>query len=76
MNEKELKKQLKKVADYPSSKADGVDEEFSRELADQADLEAQARANAADERQKNNNWGWDKSILAQVKNEQLIKHFD
>ncbi|MCM3544546.1 YfhD family protein [Priestia megaterium] len=55
MNEKELKKQLKKVADYPASKADGVDEEFSRELADQDDLEAQARANAADERQKNKN---------------------
>ncbi|MDC7771058.1 YfhD family protein [Priestia megaterium] len=55
MNEKELKKQLKKVADYSSSKADGVDEEFSRELADQDDLEAQARANAADERQKKQN---------------------
>ncbi|KKI89002.1 hypothetical protein WQ54_27590 [Bacillus sp. SA1-12] len=33
-------------------KRDGVDEEFSRELADQADLEAQARANAANQRQQ------------------------
>jgi YfhD-like protein len=31
-------------------KSDGVDEEFSRELADQADMEAQARANAANQR--------------------------
>ncbi len=35
-------------------KRDGVDEEFSRELADQADLEAQARANAANQRQGKN----------------------
>lgn len=33
-------------------KRDGVDEEFSRELADQEDLEAQARANAANQRQQ------------------------
>jgi hypothetical protein len=32
-------------------KSDGIDEEFSRELADQDDLEAQARADAADKRQ-------------------------
>ncbi|MFC0273832.1 YfhD family protein [Metabacillus herbersteinensis] len=32
-------------------KSDGVDEEFSREIADQADMEAQARANAANQRQ-------------------------
>jgi len=31
-------------------KSDGKDVEFSRELADQADLEAQARANAANQR--------------------------
>nr|WP_082804756.1 YfhD family protein [Rossellomorea vietnamensis] len=31
-------------------KSDGVDEEFSSELADQADMEAQARANAANQR--------------------------
>ncbi|MFC0190306.1 YfhD family protein [Fictibacillus aquaticus] len=30
----------------------GVDVEYSRELADQDDLEAQARAQAADSRQK------------------------
>ncbi|RWS41773.1 YfhD family protein [Bacillus mycoides] len=32
--------------------ADGIDVEFSRELADHNDLEANARANAADARQK------------------------
>ncbi|OUC00546.1 YfhD family protein [Bacillus thuringiensis serovar canadensis] len=31
---------------------DGIDVEFSRELADHNDLEANARANAADARQK------------------------
>ena len=31
-------------------KSDGIDEEFSQELADQEDLEAQARANAANQR--------------------------
>ena len=31
-------------------KTDGVDVEFSREIADQADMEAQARANAANQR--------------------------
>jgi YfhD-like protein len=33
-------------------KSDGIDEEFSAELADQADLEAQARAEAANQRVK------------------------
>lgn len=33
-------------------KSDGVDEEYSAELADQEDLEAQARANAANQRVK------------------------
>ncbi|CAG9613282.1 YfhD family protein [Bacillus sp. AFS018417] len=32
--------------------SDGIDVEFSQELADQDDLEAQARADAADARQK------------------------
>ncbi|PEJ77549.1 YfhD family protein [Bacillus wiedmannii] len=32
--------------------ADGIDVEFSRELADHDDLEANTRANAADARQK------------------------
>lgn len=31
-------------------KSDGIDVEYSRELADQEDLEAQARANAANQR--------------------------
>jgi hypothetical protein len=35
-----------------SMKSDGRDVEFSRELADQDDLEAQARSNAADARAK------------------------
>jgi hypothetical protein len=34
-------------------KANGKDVEFNQELADQADLEAQARANAANQRVKN-----------------------
>lgn len=34
-------------------KSDGMDVEYSSELADQADLEAQARANAANQRVKN-----------------------
>jgi hypothetical protein len=44
---------------YPShnraagaSQANGLDVEYSSELADQDDLEAQARAQAADRRQK------------------------
>ncbi|MFD2630510.1 YfhD family protein [Oceanobacillus kapialis] len=32
--------------------SDGVDIEFSRELADEDDMEAQARSNAADRRAK------------------------
>lgn len=34
--------------------SDGIDEEYSVELADQDDIEAQARANAADRRAKKN----------------------
>lgn len=33
-------------------KRDGVDQEFSQELADQEDIEAQARSKAANQRQK------------------------
>ncbi|MCM2533873.1 YfhD family protein [Neobacillus pocheonensis] len=33
-------------------KSDGIDVEYSQELADQGDLEAQARANAANQRVK------------------------
>jgi hypothetical protein len=33
-------------------KSDGIDEEYSAELADHEDLEAQARANAANQRVK------------------------
>ena len=32
--------------------SDGIDEEYSEELADQADIEAQTRAKAADQRAK------------------------
>lgn len=38
-------------------KRDGVDQEFSQELADQEDIEAQARSNAANQRQKANKKG-------------------
>ncbi|WP_026581735.1 YfhD family protein [Bacillus sp. J33] len=34
-------------------KSDGIDVEFNRELADQEDLEAMARSNAANQRVKN-----------------------
>jgi hypothetical protein len=34
-------------------KSDGIDVEFSQELADHEDLEAQARSNAANQRVKN-----------------------
>ena len=37
---------------YAKTTADGRDIEFSQELADAADLEAQARSNAADKRAK------------------------
>lgn len=36
-------------------KSDGIDVEYSQELADHADLEAQARSNAANQRAKNIN---------------------
>ncbi|WP_409253164.1 YfhD family protein [Bacillus sp. SCS-153A] len=46
-------KNKNKLPQVPKNmKSDGVDEEFSRELADQADMEAQARANAANQRQQ------------------------
>ncbi|MDP4084776.1 MAG: YfhD family protein [Bacillota bacterium] len=35
-------------------KTDGIDVEYSAEIADQADLEAQARANAANQRVSTN----------------------
>lgn len=37
---------------YAKTTADGRDIEFSRELADKADMEAQARSQAADQRAK------------------------
>jgi hypothetical protein len=43
---------VKKKKNQKNIKPDGLDVEFSQELADQDDLEAQARANAADERAK------------------------
>ena len=46
-NRKNIQSQLSKNAI-----SDGIDVEYSAELADQADIEAQARANAADERAK------------------------
>lgn len=44
----------KKQDQYSKSvKSDGLNIEFSQELADKDDLEAQARSKAADARQKN-----------------------
>ncbi|WP_113929671.1 YfhD family protein [Bacillus sp. P14.5] len=49
-------KNKNKLPQVPKNmKTEGVDEEFSRELADQADMEAQARSNAANQRQKTTN---------------------
>ena len=42
----------KKKKNQKNIKPDGLDVEFSQEVADQADLEAQARSKAADERAK------------------------
>ena len=42
----------KKKKNQKNLKPDGLDVEFSQELADQADLEAEARANAANARAK------------------------
>nr|WP_313897342.1 YfhD family protein [Bacillus cereus group sp. BfR-BA-01380] len=43
---------MKKKNVQQNNVSDGIDVAFSRELADQDDLEAQARADAADARQK------------------------
>ncbi|MEH6892209.1 YfhD family protein [Bacillus sp. JJ864] len=43
---------MKKKNVQQNKVSDSIDVEFSRELADQDDLEAQARADAADARQK------------------------
>ncbi|MBE7120718.1 YfhD family protein [Bacillus cereus] len=43
---------MKKKTVNQNKVADDIDVEFSRELADHNDLEANARANAADARQK------------------------
>jgi len=46
-------KNTAKLPQVPKNmKSDGIDVEFSSELADQDDLEAQARSDAADARQK------------------------
>ena len=42
----------KKKSNQKNIRPDGLDVEFSQELADQNDLEAQARSKAADERAK------------------------
>lgn len=43
---------MKRANKQKEIKSDGLDVEFSQEVADNADLEAQARAKAADERAK------------------------
>lgn len=51
INTRRLCRMNKKNLGY-SKTSDGIDVEFSRELADHDDLEANARADAADARQK------------------------
>lgn len=46
----ELAENKKRRAERLNQESDGRDVEFSRELADHEDMEAQARATAADER--------------------------
>ena len=47
-------KNKQKLPQVPKNlKSDGLDVEYSSELADQEDIEAQARANAADHRAHN-----------------------
>ncbi|MFD1739680.1 YfhD family protein [Bacillus salitolerans] len=46
------KQSLPQTPSYAKLDSDGRDVEFSRELADQEDLEALARSNAADARAK------------------------
>jgi hypothetical protein len=47
------KNSLAQVPKNLKKESDGVYEEYSEELADEADVKAQARAKAADERQGN-----------------------
>ncbi|WP_154309364.1 YfhD family protein [Metabacillus lacus] len=49
---KDRKAKLPQVPENQKIQPDGIDEEFSKELADHDDVEAQARASAADERVK------------------------
>lgn len=44
------KNSLPQVPEALKNETDGTYEEYSREIADQADMEAQARANAANQR--------------------------
>ncbi|UII56636.1 YfhD family protein [Cytobacillus spongiae] len=53
-NGKNRAKNSKTLPQTPKNlKSDGVDVEFNKELADRDDLEAMARANAADQRANN-----------------------
>ncbi|MGW8460379.1 YfhD family protein [Bacillus atrophaeus] len=54
-NRDKNKQKLPQVPDAYKRQADGVYEEYSSELADSADREAQARMKAADNRAKNKN---------------------
>ncbi|MGM8215518.1 YfhD family protein [Bacillaceae bacterium W0354] len=52
---KNSKRSRKTMAQTPKNQlSDGRDIEYDQEFADENDLEAQARSNAADERAKNN----------------------
>ncbi|MBE3570087.1 MAG: YfhD family protein [Bacillales bacterium] len=53
-SQKTRDKNKQKLPQVPKNlKSDGRDVEYSQELADHADLEAQSRSNAADQRVKN-----------------------
>jgi hypothetical protein len=51
MGNNNINRNTQKLPKVPENlKSDGIDVEYSEELADQEDVEAQARANAADRR--------------------------
>lgn len=49
-NRNKNKQSLPQVPKALKNEPNGTDEEYSQEIADQADLEAQARSNAANQR--------------------------
>ncbi|WLR42665.1 YfhD family protein [Bacillus carboniphilus] len=56
-NRDKNKQDLPQTPKQSKKQVDGIDVEYSRELADQEDLEAQARANAANQRVRSSKKG-------------------